>query len=189
MTRVSVSSTHRVVQASLERALASLGYTIVDEASADVILQDLRYETSLQTKPGPAPTLALTVREREFNVRLLKWGYKGYLKAEASIDDMKKALDAVAKGENWASREVVARALDETLRSPEMSLDIRALDLTPREQEVADLILLELSNSEIAKKLGVSEKTVKGYATSIYSKLGVSSRRDLISAVSASYDL
>ena len=188
MTKVFVSSTHRVVQTSLEHALASLGYVIVGEAAADVVLQDLRYEASIQTKPGAAPTVALTVREREFNVRLLKWGYKGYLKADASIEDMKKALDAVARGENWASREVVARALDETLRQPESSIEIRALELTPREREVADLILLELSNLEIAKKLGVSEKTVKGYATSIYSKLGVTSRRDLIIAVAASHD-
>lgn len=55
--------------------------------------------------------------------------------------------------------------------------------LTPREQEILDALLAAASNRAIAERLGISEQSVKNRLTSIYKKLGVTSRVQLILAV------
>jgi DNA-binding CsgD family transcriptional regulator len=52
--------------------------------------------------------------------------------------------------------------------------------LTPREGEIADLIARGLDNSQIAIRLGMSEKTVRNHITHIFDKLGVESRAQAI---------
>jgi DNA-binding NarL/FixJ family response regulator len=52
--------------------------------------------------------------------------------------------------------------------------------LSSREMEVVRCVSMGLRNKEVADKLGVSEATVKNHLTSIYSKLGVSDRLELI---------
>lgn len=53
-------------------------------------------------------------------------------------------------------------------------------ELSSREKEVADLVAKGLSNEEVAQRLFVTEKTIKFHLTSIYEKLGVRSRAQLI---------
>ena len=75
---------------------------------------------------------------------------------------------AVARGEVWAERRLVA----EVLENPTPLL-------TPREKEVAALAALGLSNEEIAKELGISVKTVKAHLSLVFQKLGVKRRSEL----------
>ena len=55
--------------------------------------------------------------------------------------------------------------------------------LTPREKEIIDAVLAAASNRAIAERLGISEQSVKNRLTSIYRKLGVATRVQLILAV------
>lgn len=75
-----------------------------------------------------------------------------------------KALEALARGEVWAERRLVAEVLKK---------------LTPREKEVATLAALGLTNEEIAKELGISVKTVKAHLSLVFQKLGVKRRSEL----------
>lgn len=52
--------------------------------------------------------------------------------------------------------------------------------LTPREREIADAILGAASNKAIAERLGISEQSVKNRLTSLYRKIGVASRLELV---------
>ncbi len=52
-------------------------------------------------------------------------------------------------------------------------------DLTPREREVADLLLLDITNEEISNQLFISPNTLKKHARSIYKKAGVQNKREL----------
>jgi RNA polymerase sigma factor (sigma-70 family) len=57
-------------------------------------------------------------------------------------------------------------------------------ELSARQQEIIRLVCEALSNGEIAKKLGVTEGTVKTHLHAIYEKLGVRSRTELMIALS-----
>ena len=54
------------------------------------------------------------------------------------------------------------------------------LHLTPREREIIEAVLAANSNRAIADRLGISEQSVKNRLTSIYKKLGVSSRVEMV---------
>ena len=79
-----------------------------------------------------------------------------------------KALEALARGEVWAERCLVAEVLEKPTPV-----------LTPREKEVATLAALGLTNEEIAKELGISVKTVKAHLSLVFQKLGVKRRSEL----------
>jgi DNA-binding NarL/FixJ family response regulator len=98
----------------------------------------------------------------------MKKGYKCYLYPEQGLEVLVRALKAVAQGEAWAERRLVAEVLGEN-PSP----------LTPREREVAVLAAQGLSNKEIAKTLGISVKTVKAHLSLVFQKLGVRRRSEL----------
>ena len=52
-------------------------------------------------------------------------------------------------------------------------------DLTPREREVLDLVKLFWTNAEIARQLGIDERTVEGHVAHALHKLGYENRKDL----------
>lgn len=116
--------------------------------------------------------------------------------ARATIDTdddeeaLSKAFDAVFKGELWLSRRVVnwlyATIVESQGRTgPSTAASSAPLsqpwsdELTPRENEVAELMRRGLTNAEIAQRLGVSVNTVKKHLASAYEKLGVRSRRQV----------
>jgi DNA-binding NarL/FixJ family response regulator len=79
-----------------------------------------------------------------------------------------KALEALARGEVWAERRLVAEV-------PEKPTPV----LTPKEKEVATLAALGFTNEEIAKELGISVKTVKAHLSLVFQKLGVKRHSEL----------
>jgi two-component system nitrate/nitrite response regulator NarL len=58
-------------------------------------------------------------------------------------------------------------------------------ELSDRQQQIITLLCDALSNREIAEKLGVTEGTIKAHLHTIYGKLGVQSRSELMSALAA----
>ena len=109
-------------------------------------------------------------------------GARGYIRKSASIPDLIACLTAAAAGESEVfdretSREIVRsfqRRAAEPARNPNR--------LTPREQEVLELIVVEgkTTNKEIAKSLTLSTQTVKSHLENIMGKLAVTNRAQLI---------
>ena len=105
--------------------------------------------------------------------RCLDAGVRGALGPEATLDELRRAIDVVAAGD--------------VLLSPSLGalLGRRKTGgrwhpvLTPREEEVAARLAKGASNSEIASELRVSRETVKAHVRHVLSKLGVMSRRDV----------
>jgi DNA-binding NarL/FixJ family response regulator len=95
-----------------------------------------------------------------------------------------KAIEKVHAGEIWIERSMVARLLTTTdIARRSLMVDPETdhiLQLSDREREVIQLIGRGLKNQQIAIQLCISESTVRHHLTSIYSKLEVSDRLELL---------
>lgn len=100
-------------------------------------------------------------------------GASGYLLKQVGGGDLVEAVRRVASGQSTLDPSVTARVLARVRERPR---DRVSQHLTPKEQEVLDLIALGLTNCQIASRLGVAEKTVKNYVSILLGKLGVESR-------------
>jgi len=102
---------------------------------------------------------------------LISKGVFGIIPPGADSYLLKKALKAVSSGELWLDRKTMSNMLTrDSLPKNER------IKLTKAEREVVSLICDGFRNKEIAKKLGISEKTVKSHCNRIYKKVGVADR-------------
>jgi len=106
--------------------------------------------------------------------RALSAGASGLVGKQQKFATLARAVDAVAAGELWADRSVVAQML-ESVTSRARVLGQNG-ELTKREQEVTDLVGRGLGNSAIARSLNIRELTVKRHLNRIFRKLQVDSR-------------
>jgi DNA-binding NarL/FixJ family response regulator len=109
--------------------------------------------------------------DRDGIVRALDAGAVGYLLKDAEPEEIHAAIRAASRGEApLAPRAAAALLADRRSRSSSK------VDLSPREREVLQLVLDGLANKQIARRLGISEKTVKGHLTNLFHRIGVSDR-------------
>jgi len=95
-----------------------------------------------------------------------------------------KAIEKVFEGEVWYDRTKMGSVFTDMLSSGKQkdvsSDEAKIAMLTERELEVINLIALGLKNKAIGEKLFISETTVRHHLTSVFGKLGVGSRLELI---------
>lgn len=109
-------------------------------------------------------------------------GVAGFVMADASPEEFLGTIQLVTLGANVLPRELTAFLFAQLNREgsrprPKQALD--AQSLTPREREVADLIVLGLCNKEIARRLGIALHTVKSHVHKVLSKLAVNTRLEV----------
>ncbi|TMR98970.1 response regulator transcription factor [Nonomuraea basaltis] len=160
---------------------------LVDQVLPDVVLMDLR----LPGMDGVAATahiiarhpqvavLALTMMSDDASVlAAIRAGARGYLLKEATPAEIVRSLEAVAAGQvvfSPATGTRVLSALTSQATGP------RPLpELTDREREVLHLLATGLTNTAIAQRLFLSEKTVRNHVSNIFAKLGVSDRASAV---------
>jgi two-component system, NarL family, nitrate/nitrite response regulator NarL len=107
--------------------------------------------------------------------RVLRAGASGLVGKQLDLDTLLRAIRVVAAGEVWANRRTTARALTQLTDFPERA-GIGDRRLTKREQQIVDGVTRGLRNKEIARLLGISEKTVKSHLSNIFQKLGLDGR-------------
>lgn len=104
----------------------------------------------------------------------------GALSAEATEDELAAAVLAVGEG-LWVGAPGLVGELMRFPRAGESSGEDSLIEpLTAREKEVLQLMAQGLANKQIALALGISEHTVKFHLSSLYAKLGVSSRTEAV---------
>ncbi len=127
-------------------------------------------ETTRLGKPLRILVLADEYSE-EAVCRWLMLGCSGYLSGDASGDTLRKAIQAVARGEIWADRQVVARTLQQALAAAGAD-DL----LTSREREILGLLRGGHTNRQIAELLFISPDTVKWHIRKVFAKIGAKDR-------------
>jgi DNA-binding NarL/FixJ family response regulator len=106
-------------------------------------------------------------------------GARAYLDVSAGPRTVREAIEVVVAGSIWAPRRLLSKLIDRLLNSPESGLHNLAPHLTARERQVLDLILTARSNREIARELGIEERTVKAHVGRLMRKTGADNRIDL----------
>ena len=196
--RVLVVDDHAVVRRGLTDLLSGAAdIEVVGEAAdggqalvtaravrPDVVLMDLQMAgvdgvdatRLLQAEELAPQVLVLTsFSDRERIVAALDAGAVGYLLKDADPDEVISGVRAVGRGESplhpRAARELLLARTD----APGTA-GAGNLKLTPREAEVLRLVRAGLANKQIARRLGISERTVKAHLTSAFQRIGVVDR-------------
>ena len=119
--------------------------------------------------------LLLATRSGDETVeRVLRTGASGLVAKQLGFDVLVRAIRAVAAGELWANRRVTARTVEHLAET--QTRDTFEEQLTSRESEIAEAVGRGLRNKEIARRLQISEKTVKSHLNNIFRKLQVDNR-------------
>jgi DNA-binding NarL/FixJ family response regulator len=148
---------------------------LVAAVRPDVVLMDLNLgrgpggaevTARLRALPEPPQVLVLTTYDTEADIlSAIDAGASGYLLKDAPPDDLFRAIRGTARGEVVLAPAVAARLVKRT-----------GPLLTDREVEILGLLATGQSNRELAKRLFVSEATIKSHLSHIYTKLGVDTR-------------
>ena len=193
MIRVLVVDDHAVVRRGLTDLLGaadgievvgavedgSLAAQAVSSLSPDIVLMDLSMpeldgiagtRAVLETRPETKVLVLTSFNESARILAALEAGAVGYLLKDAEPEDIVRAVrDAYAGGVPISPQ--AARAL-----LPANRPAARSDALTAREREVLSLVAAGLPNKSIARRLDISEKTVKAHLTRVFTVLGVQDR-------------
>jgi DNA-binding NarL/FixJ family response regulator len=169
---------------------ASNGLEAVEQArglSPDVILMDLRMPEMdgveaitriKEAKPEVKFIILTTYSDDEYIFKGIAAGARAYLLKDAPREELFKAIRAVYRGESLIQPVVASRVLDKLAELSRKNPG--AETLSEREVEVLRLMAKGVSNSNIADELSITQSTVKTHITSIFQKLGVTTRTEAV---------
>lgn len=160
---------------------------------ADVVLLDLAGLGDLADARAfvegarPAPVVALAVRETDADVvRWAEHGVAGIVTRTACFDDLLHALVSADRGECDCTPLVAAALLRRVAAvASERRTAAATAPLTAREQQIAELLVLGLTNKEIAASLLLGVSTVKNHVHHLLGKLGASTRSEAVARLTA----
>jgi len=191
--RVAIADDHRVVRVGLEQLLGTFddidlvgvaeggeaAVAVCEEEHPDVLLLDLSMpdldgvevtKRLATTSPDTRIVVFTSFSDRERIVEALDAGAIGYLLKDADPAAIHEAVQAAARGESPLDPKAAAAVLATRASRPV------TVELTAREREVLRLVVDGMANKQIARRLGISEKTVKGHLTNLFQRIGVSDR-------------
>jgi DNA-binding NarL/FixJ family response regulator len=193
MIRVVLADDHGVIRDGLGRLISALddielvgvaadGVEAVErcaELAPDVVLMDLDMprldgieatRRVLADHPGTAVLVLTSFSDRARILGAIDAGARGYLLKDVAADEVAAGIRAAARGESPVDPRA-ARTILKAQAEPDP-----AAKLSAREAEVLALLVEGLPNKLIARRLEISEKTVKTHLTSIFRTLGVTDR-------------
>jgi DNA-binding NarL/FixJ family response regulator len=184
-TRIAIVDDHPVVREGLAAALSNRGFTIAGAFAsaeellaarfdAEVVLLDLELPgmsgVDAVARVGK-PVLVLTAYANDEQIdAVLRAGARGYLLKGAAVDEIERAIRAVAAGQTYLDPKVASRVIALS----------GAPRLSAREREVLRHVAAGRSNKEIAAALEIAERTVKFHVTAIFNKLGAENRAQAV---------
>ena len=178
--------------------LESLNALLTKDANCVVIISDATMSGStitltkqLRARFSELPFILLLQEGRlDRVIDAFMTGARGIVYSTEKLDQLAKCVDCVSRGEVWVRRAELALIFDGLSKS-----DVRVTDVTgrvllsPREEEISQLVAEGMSNREVSRTLKISESTVKNSIFHIFEKLGISNRVELARYVNGASDV
>lgn len=197
-TRVVLADDHQIVRQGVRALLERQGFEVVGEAEdgnevirlvtrfkPDIAILDIAMPSlngidaarEIRRVSPDTRTILLTMFSEEHRlVEALRAGVSGYLLKTRAVEDLERAIHEVLRGgvylSHGLSQEVVEAYLN---RKP-----LAAVELSPRERQVLQLVAEGKTTKEVASLLGVSVKTAESHRTRIMSKLDIHETAGLV---------
>jgi DNA-binding NarL/FixJ family response regulator len=201
--RILLVDDHRVIRKGLRALLNEYAeFEVVGEAGSaaealplvhserpDVILLDLDLGgvsgldllKELTTAASGSRALVLTgVRDKTLHRQAVQLGAMGIVLKDHAAEILVEAIQKVYSGEMWLDRATIVSILVSPRSGEPGPERVKIAMLTDREREIIALLAEGLRNKQIAERLFISEITVRHHLTSIFNKLGVSDRVELL---------
>jgi DNA-binding NarL/FixJ family response regulator len=105
-------------------------------------------------------------------------GAAGYVLKQIRGDELIQAIRTVGRGRSLLDPEVTASVLDRLRKGKHLLMDEKLARLSPQEERILGLVSDGKTNGQIGQELGLAEKTVKNYVSSILTKLEVARRAE-----------
>ncbi len=163
-----------------EAADAQQALDLVEELEPDVVLLDIRLPTGngievarriLAARPQVTVVILSAYDDEHYVQAALAAGVSGYLLKTVPADELVRLIRSACEGLT-----VVVDAPTSGGERP----DGAAEELTVREQEVVRLVIRGLANKQIARRLGISPRTVEGHLNRVFEKVDAASRTELV---------
>lgn len=162
---------------------------IIAEEKPDLILVDLPDFGGDHLWPFFQSTtlpVLLLVGQHDIEIyqKCLRIGISGLILKEESSDVLFKAIDKISEGEIWFDRTIMGETIKQLVNERQMMYENPKAHvtntLTEREGQVVELICKGLKNRCIAEQLFITETTVRHHLTSVFNKLAITSRLELV---------
>jgi two-component system nitrate/nitrite response regulator NarL len=169
------------------------GLAIISSQQPDIVLFELNLTEQLNSDlisqiieacDTSHPIIVTGINNPVIIQQLVENGAMGVVFKSQSPDTLIKAIEKVNSGEVWIERSMIANVLSRlsrTSKPAKNNTEVENIDeLSDREKEIVRLIGKGYKNKRISSQLCISETTVRHHLTSIYNKLGVSDRLELL---------
>jgi DNA-binding NarL/FixJ family response regulator len=203
---VLIADAHLAFREGLRSNLGA-GFFVIGEAASVAELEELAKTTAptlllvgqdlpggglraaLEVAPAAARIVVFADEARdELVIEALQLGVSGYLLKNTPASSVGATLRAVMAGEPVIDRSLIKTLVGEITRQApirRLTVDGKRVDLTPREQQVATLLVSGRSTREIAEALGVSTVTARRHISELMRKLRVASRAEVVELLTA----
>ena len=168
-----------------EASSAREAVAVAAQALPDVIVMDVRLSDGsgieatrdIRAQRPKTQVLMLTsFADDEALFASIMAGAAGYVLKQIKGDELLRAIRAVGAGQNLLDPAVTKGVLDRLRKGKHLLMDEKLARLSPQEERILALVADGLTNGQIGEELGLAEKTVKNYVSSILAKLGVERR-------------
>ena len=184
--------TRRSYEVALESALCPNALRFLNGADIDVLLLEFDLNENSQrrlaelerllTAAPSLPVLILTIEpDADACYAAFRFGVRGVVLKSKKLDDLFTALDRIRRGDTWMEGAALHKLLGQSSNEKKVRVeDSRIALLTRREREIVNVVAAGRTNREVSQALFISDVTVRHHLCTIFDKLRVSSRGELI---------
>jgi two-component system response regulator DevR len=199
--RVMLVDDHEVVRSGIKALLASTDDIVVaaescsvrdavavaERCAPDVVVMDVRLSDGSgieatrdirARRPATKVLMLTSFADDEALFASIMAGAAGYVLKQIRGDELVRAIRAVGQGGSLLDPAVTSGVLDRLRRNKQFLMDEKLARLSAQEERILALVASGSTNRQIADELGLAEKTVKNYVSSILTKLEVGRRAE-----------